>query len=389
MRHPLVLVLLSGCAWEVPLSPDPEAATNGIQGTVVVNATEVTGPVFVLLYDAADPPPPEGTGRPVNFDAIPASAFSGDGTGVVSAPFALTDVPDGTFLVTALADQDGDFNPLVSIAGGSTCGDMVGAHLADLVTGDIGAVTVAGGELQSDVTVAVAQDMTLERPAFVFANNGVTRYDPTLGEEAEDDTFTLSSTAVHADLIDSVSGEQVPFIELTGPFDGTDLCDTAFLLYVPDADGDGLPDPHPNEAFAAAGLPEVWPRVYLQYVGDEAAEGETWASEAIYDPEALIYGLYYAAAYGDTDNVLEVNTPYFLTEADFVFTGAAQRTGADGSSEVVYGDDVLAGDWGATVVSRTGQTWTVPNALADAETFPTTDATTYQPAAQAARLTVE
>ena len=143
LRTGFLALTMLGCGWEAPVIGDGEAATNVITGNVVVNAPEVSGPALVLLYDAFDPPPPEGTGRPINLASVAEDAFSG-GDGVLSAPFALTGVPAGTWLVTALLDQDQDFHPLIDATAGSTCGDMLGAYLSDITTGTLGSVTVDG-----------------------------------------------------------------------------------------------------------------------------------------------------------------------------------------------------------------------------------------------------
>ena len=387
VRYGLLALLGAGCTWEAPIMEADEAPTNVITGTVVVNASSVTGPTMVLLYDAADPPPPEGTGRPVNLATIPAADFSG-GAGVQSAPFALTGVPDGTWLVTALMDHDQDFHPLIDATAGATCGDMLGAYLADITTGDLGVVTVAGGQLADGVTVAVGSEMPLERPAFVITDDAVDR-------TGEDSSLTLTSTNVSA-----TDGQGWDVLELTGPMDvesayaggAYDPCDVSFAIYVPDDDGAGDGNPHPNAAYAAEGFIEAWPRVYLQYLGDgsvQLGEGESYTAEAVWASQ--VDALTAIARYGFTwEQVLasvglSFNMIAPILEFELYLPPVALHTDADGTETVVQGANVPAGSWAVTVVSITGQTWTLPNTLSSLGSA----SATYDASLQAQPITVQ
>ena len=373
----LLLLALGGCAYEAPVR-DSAVPANGITGEVVVNATTVDGPVYVLLYDAADPPPPDGTGRPINFAAISQDAFVG-GAGVQSAPFALTSVPDGTYLVTALLDHDRDFYPLMTATAGSTCGDTLGAYLSDLTTGQIGTVTVEGGELAEGITVALASTLTLERPAVVLSDNGINR-------QGTDPLFGIASTAIAATGTDS-TGDAWAVLTIDGPYDADapQACDTFLPLYLPDDDGAGDGNPHPNESYAAQGLIEIWPRVYLQYLGDGSVQleaGESYAAEAVWalplvDQTSFLTMLY--------TGELAFNTITPVTSLDLYVPAAAKHTLPDGTEAIVTGSDMPSGSWAVTVVSPTGQTWTLPNEL---YAFESADAT-YNPSQQAGALTVE
>lgn len=362
------LFLLLSCAYTPPLDTAADPTLNALAGEVVVTGTRSVGPTFVLLFDAADPPPPAGTGSPLDFGAISASEYTGlvedgQGGGVQSAPWALTGVPDGTFLVTALMDMDGDFQPLLTSNAGATCGDWLGAHLSDLSTGDVSPVSVSGGTLLDDVTIVVGNPVTTERPAFAVDAPVIDQTVETL------QMFTLESVGVHSQILD-----------LTGPFDGTDSCGTMFLEYAPDADGDGAPDPHPNPEYAAEGALDLWPKVYLQYYGPDAATpgggleaGESWAAEAIVYPLDVMTG------------AVPVGVPTPVTSLQLVWVPAAMHTLPDGTSEVVDAPNLPAGVWSITVVQITGQTWTVPNELA---AFPATDGS-FDPLSQAAGLGVQ
>ena len=73
-------LVVQGCAWEPPSDSTSEPFGNVLQGTVVFGSSERPSDSFVLLYDAYDPPPPEGTGGPVSLACVPADSFS-DGAG--------------------------------------------------------------------------------------------------------------------------------------------------------------------------------------------------------------------------------------------------------------------------------------------------------------------
>lgn len=340
----VLILLLSACTWTPPLDPDAEPVWNALAGEVVVTGAPDVAPTAVLLFDAADPPPPAGTGAPVDFSTVPPDAFTGDvadgfGAGVQSAPWALTEVADGSYLVTAILDADANFQPLFSVTAGATCGDWVGAHLADLSTGALSPVSVSGGRLLDDVTVVVGSEVTTQRPAFTLSEV------PVMDQTAQGmQTFTLLSTSIHSSVVN-----------FTGPFDGTDPCGTFFLLYVADADADGVPDPHPTPELAAQGALDLWPRVYLQLVADAQGnplpEGESWLAEAVGSPLPVLSG------------DLPVGVPTPATRYDVVWVPAAEHHTADGQVEVVTAPDLPAGAWSMTVVGLSGQTWTVPNEL--------------------------
>jgi hypothetical protein len=349
----VALLTLYACGWQVPADPDAPAVLNVLSGDVVVSGTSDVATTYVLLYDALDPPPPAGTGSPVSFAAVSASTFTGDGAGIQAAPYFVTRVPDGAWLLAALMDVDGDFDPLRPYAnGGATCGDWVGAHVSDLATGEAAPVTVSGGVLLDDVTVVVGVPMTTERPAFTLGTSGVSQTSP------DPQLFTLDATGIHSTILD-----------LADP--GTDPCGAAFVFYAPDADGDGQPDPNPDPDLAAEGLLDLWPRVYLQYLSPAA--GESWSAQAVVYPAPLL------------DGEATVGVPALVTSLEVVWVPAALHTLADGTQEVVTAPDLPAGAWSVTVVESTGQTWTLPNEVA---AYPASDPA-FDPSTQGATLGVE
>lgn len=372
-------LLAAACSYTPPVDPGAPAVLNGITGTVVLGADEPVDDVLVFLYDAADPPPPVGLGRPVTFATVPASAFTGDGVGMQGAPFSLTEVPDGTWLVSAIMDVDDDFFPLLDSNAGPTCGDWRGAHLADLVSLEVAPITVAGGRLVEDVTVLLAEEYTTERPAFTFADNTVEMgflLEPELElARLSELAFTVDSTGIDSDLL-----------RLAGPDEATADCLTGLLVLV-EPDAEGAPAPH--WVYGAIEVPEgnqaaqflqnnayaVWPRVLAVYTGEgdtALAPGEMYVSEAIHDPGAVARDW-------------PVGQPFPVASLDLTFVPGVQHVLPDGSTEFLLDPtEVPQGEWAVTVVSITGQTWTVPNEVA---AYPaTTD--DFDPLLQGARLQV-
>ncbi|MDP2312282.1 MAG: hypothetical protein Q8P41_05200 [Pseudomonadota bacterium] len=361
-------LLLVGCAYEVPTDPDAPDALNVLRGTVVVSGPEKAADTIMVLYNADYPPPPGGTGRPVSFATIPAAAFTSAGAdGVRSAAWALTNVPDGHWLVSALVDTDGNFNPITTSNSGSTCGDWSGAYYTDATSYVPAVISVSGGELLDGLTVSVEREVPIQRPAFEIVVDDTTDATIPFGFSA----FKLQSIGIHSEVYD-----------LEGPYDGTDQCDTAFWLYTTDADGDGAADAHPNATFAASGAKDYWPRVYLRYTDDTLPPGEFYGSEAISGAALFGGGLHDTEApYGPL-----LNTPVPATTYDVSFPGAAVYVYADGTQESVTDPaQIPRGEWSVTVVQYTGQLWALPNVLID---YDATDES-FDPATQGLSLTIE
>ncbi len=329
---------LTGCEWNPPLDQRAEEAGNVLAGELVVLRESEPANAFVLLYAAEDPPPPAGTGRPVNFAAIPAKAFSTNEAGLAAASWHLTGVEDGAWLIQALLDVDGDFHPGSSATGGATCGDLAGAHVGPSVEspGDLSPapVTVAGGSLEGNLSVLVSTEVPLERPAF-FVDPST----PTVARAGG--VFRLMSTAVKSPVLN--------FPQVWDP-GAPSVCAVAFPMIV------ALTSPTDGSA------PEVdpinsWPKVYLEYQPETPlSEGERWLGQAFADPTAALVAGIVTPGSGEIG---------LVTELDLVFPGVVQHELPNGQVELVSEpNQIPAGNWSITVISPTGQTWSVPNELA-------------------------
>ena len=158
MRSPIPIILLAACGYRPPVDTGDTETGNSITGTLVVSGVDCPAPTMVLAYDASSPPPPAGRGGPKGFSTVPAEAWSAADQGISSAPYSLTGLEDGSWILTGLMDLDGDFNPFSSVLAGATCGDVGGLHVRDLETLAAAPVTVSGATRTSDITIILEFD---------------------------------------------------------------------------------------------------------------------------------------------------------------------------------------------------------------------------------------
>lgn len=349
---------LAGCGNEAPENPFAPELGNVLRGTVVAGNVPVTQPVILFLSDANNPMPPAGTGRPITFGTVPGRDFTEVERGVRAAPFSLTGLPDGDFLLTGFMDLDRNFHPGASTLAGATCGDLAGAWLGGLDSTTPEVISVAGDELIDNIAVLLGRRIPTERPAFTVAEDA----QASLGG-----VLQLSSVAIEARFGDIA-------LSLTGPFntDAPDPCDTAFWVHLRDEDADGEIDPHPT--LGALGASDVWPRVYLRWLGEPVDENQDGfanrfdrggiPSDVSFATEGLPFAPQLATL---PPEQLEprIGSPFPVTSLDVALPPVARRFGPEDPPEgsIVSAADVPAGAWSITVVSETGQTWAIPNEL--------------------------
>ncbi len=353
----LVPILLAACAYTAPDNPYANTIGNGITGSVVVDGLEVTGPVIVLLVDAANPMPPAGTGRPVSFSTVPASAFTDGTSGLRAAPWALTNVPDGDWLLTALMDNDGNFHPSVPTLGGTTCLDLAGAHLASLSGREPAVVSVRGGQLVHDVTILLAATVPTSPPVFTLQQ-----------ADTIDLTSPLPVVQLVSSPVDAAYGEGLSLV-VPPPGDPPNPCAAFMTVHVRDLDLDGLPDPHPDYP-PETGVADVWPRVYLEWLGEPLDTDADGVSDAFDRGDAtaryVTEGLPYTPQLlgGAPEDLARIGAPFAATTLDVAWSGAVQELMADGTTNLLTDPAAVPrGAWSVTLIAETGQTWTVPNEL--------------------------
>ena len=323
--------------------------TTSIAGTVTVDAAvgDPAGPGVVLRYDCADPPPPAGSGRPLDLSIV-TSWDVGVGT------FAFSEVPAGSCnIVTGFVDSDSDFDAFYDVTAGTTAGDVA----IDAQVVSVGAADSAGVVAPVIVGLQASVVVPLERPAFVFADalsSGV----PTMQVSQAVGTTPPVTLGLGTVSLDTIFGD-------TGaPVFG--------VTFAPDADADifGWPDDNNGD-----GLPDaLWPRILLRKLDPADPLGL-----APLDPPVLLPGVVLTidpAAPFDTstslvaaalDDGVDVNAPHlYPTTSLTVVVPGLVITSLDplGLSPIELYGDAVAGDYQVLVMNSTGQTWNVPNELA-------------------------
>lgn len=343
-------LLLAGCDDEVPLNPYAGDPPNVLRGDLLVGATDDRGVGVVLLSAAEDPPPPLGTGRPVSFVGIGPDRFTPTDAGLIAAPFTLEDVPDGAWILTGLMDHDLDFHPGLPTLAGATCGDRTGAWIG--ADGLPAVVQVAGGQLVEPLIVALGAPLTTERPAF-----SIDAAAPIQPGQA----FGLTSIGLSATYGSDLS------LVIAGPSNPIQACESSFLLHFHDVDRDGVVDPRPDLP-AETGLLDVWPRIYVEWLGEVGETGLTRDDPARYVTEAIPYSPCGPPGCAPPEATV-IGAPTRVSHLTALLLPAVVRIDASGVTSVPP-DQVPAGAWSITVVLETGQTWTVPNELGGGSPFP-------------------
>ncbi|MBN2800820.1 MAG: hypothetical protein JXX28_16915 [Deltaproteobacteria bacterium] len=379
----MLLLALAACAYQAPPDTGAEPFGNALTGSLVFFGDQAPGDAIVFVTPAAAPMPPQGTGRPITFAAVPAEAFT-VGEGLPSAPWGVSELPDGAYTVTALVDMDRDFHPLAlpsPFAGGSgalagaTCGDWVGAYPA--AEGGLAEVEVTGGAWVDELPVLLTTALSTERPAFTLAAAPLSRSAAAAGELQG---MRVESTPIYTSVPTS-EGTTFAYT-LQGEESPSARCRVSFLVHAVDADGDGAVDARAD----LPTLPDLWPRVGLSYLGtpedDDGdgvaerytaglSEGESWSGLATVSPALLAE--------------LPVGSPTLRTSLDLLWVPVGLHT-ADGATTVVQDPHQLPpGAWAITLIEETGQVWTLPNALAGLPS----NHPDYDPILQGATLVLE
>ncbi len=379
MKRALLAACLLGLAAcePPPVFPGADKRQNSragrIEGQVVVSST-ARGKVVLFLYDAARPPPPLGTGRPLTFSVVPRDAVFGEAAdgdaGPFTAPFAFSLVAPGRYLLRGFVDADDDFIPWYGVTADVTEGDVGGGavtatralRIIEVGTDEAGWPVPA---LDVPVTLSDAARVPLDRPAFSVPAA------PALEGRPE---VTLAGAQVSVELVATPLVEGV--VSQASP---------AFLLRLVDDDGDGLPDDANGD-----GVPDVWPRVVVRklagehpltdendldrnglldaegvdYAHVDPGTGATIAADGKPDLVVLAAGFdvsEYAAQLVDAQGrVKQAPTP--VPRLTLVLRARALDVSVPAAPGVLQA--VPAGTWSITVIQQTGQTWRVPNELA-------------------------
>jgi uncharacterized protein (DUF2141 family) len=324
----------------VTVAPLAAPPANSVSGTVAWRGDPSirSGNIVVQAYrdDPFNPPPPLGAARPVRVQILPASAAVADAQGF-TASYRIGGLPQGSYVVQALDDVDGNFSPLALLQT-PTAGDLLGAALDG--QGRPASIAVSGS-VTANVTLATR--LPADPPAFEI--------DPTTPAQMPADQVTPVRFSVSARPLAFPAGKA------GAPHFAVQLVRDSGGAAV-DADHDGLAD--------------VWPRVFLvrldpsdpagltQYVSPDLHTTRTQVIPAAVDPTPFLPALQPQpggnAAPVVTDKLTIVVRPVLL---DASAAGAPpQRI------------PLQPGAYRIVLISQGGQAWQIPNEAGSAALDP-------------------
>lgn len=346
-------LLLSACE-PPPVVPTADIRQNEhasrIEGDVIVTGA-ARGNAVVFLYDAAKPPPPVGTGRPLTFTTVSRTTLFGasdTGNGPFTAPFAFSLVKPGNYLVRGLIDANSDFIPWYGVTADSNAGDVGGAAV-DPITRAPRVIAVDGAALDVSVSFSDAARVPVDRPAFQV------------------------STQVPA--VTVMQGMPPVVLELEPqPIDEgvVKQPQPVFLAQLIDDDRDGVPDDRNGD-----GVPDQWPRVVVRKIADgenllldDTGDYTHVVNMTPQSPDGVPDTVVLAAAIDPTENLpLLVDAlgaprpqPVPVTKLKIVIRPLALD--ATSSLQPVPLVTMPPGRYALILINPTGQTWRVPNELA-------------------------
>ena len=342
---------LIGC--DVPIEPREHTAEPAtvISGTIELGdfGPESGGDAVLFRYDCVSPPPPLGTGRPVDFLLVPESRFD-EGR----AAFVFSSVPpEVCSLILGFIDVDGDFHYALDIAAQPSAGDL-GLDSVQRVTGGI----------EDDLDFIAPPSPVTLRPTSVYGHDR-----PAFRVAGQDDEIEM--------LLGTEPGTTPPVrLDLVSAILTTDLLrleEPAFdVVFGADGDGDGRPDDGNGDT-----LPDVdWPKVYVQRLDPGDPTGATLA-----DPPVLLPGVvmavdpeaqsseYSLLAEAEALGVALDETGLLVTTEIRVYVPALVVTSLD-PVEVTPLESVAAsgvpvgGAYSILVMNPDGRLWQLPNVLA-------------------------
>ena len=324
--------LLAACEPpEVAPAADQTGETFGVIEGDLTALGPARGDAVLLLFRADAPPPPVGTGRPVNFLVVPQEQLFGDaaGDGPFSTRFQLPLVPPGTYTLRGFLDADRDWNPFFWITNLPTAGDVGGGYL-EVATAAFAPIEVKAGEVARAGAVFSSADpraaMAWERPAFE-----VVEAPEIPADLAAPVRLTLRTRPIEGRYV-SQDPERVRFVHRLADVNGDGVVD--------DDNGDGLPD--------------TFPKVFLRRVSD--------GDPLVDDPEdVLIPALVDAVPYLPALGALEDGRELPATELSVIVPPVAIHSA---TRERI---PLRPGRYAILVIPHTGQLWRVPNELAPGE----------------------
>lgn len=381
-RTSLLLVALAFSCEPPPVAPGADKRQNTrparIEGQVVVSSA-ARGNVTVLLFDAARPPPPTGTGRPLSFAVIPKDKVFGRvrdfDTGPFTANFAFSLVNPGQYQLRAFVDANGDWIPWYGVTN-------------EVNAGDIGGAAIDSISRQPAIIDVPSSDDGTPRPA--------TNVTVTIGDTArvpvDRPVFEVSQPNSTVPLVEAVlAGAPLALdLRLKPVMEGAiNAGQPVFLARFIDDNMDGAPDDANGD-----GVPDLWPRVVVRKLSSEPTanpladendldrngvidesgvdyEHLNPMSGAVIPPDGIPDLVVLAAGINPTelapmllDQMGRVKqTPTPVARLPIVIRPTALDATDSRRPAPIKG--IPEGRYAITVIQQTGQTWRVPNELQD------------------------
>ncbi len=367
---------LSGCELDVVPNRDSTPEASAISGVVRVDGA-LYGAVYLMLYSCDDPPPPSGSGSPVDFVVLPRTDFTDRQADFV---FPLVTAGDpGTedteagaacYLIAGFVDSDNDFNPFFGVTGQVTAGDIGGDPVVVSVPG--AAIDGEPIPLVDGVVVELTTPVPFDRPSFEVWPTHLSSSAGPCGTAVDEGTplgLSIGKDTEYPGPYDLVCAtmEALPL--------ETNLVDVKAplfsMVFAADDDGDLLPDDLNGDT-----IPDViWPKVLLQRL--DTTDPYLLTTQ---DPPALIPAIVLPQdllgdpAYDHIMDYMLAGNPFdgetvypvdhlnllvpelLVTDADTLQTETLENVAASGME--------LTGLYQILVMNSSGQVWSTPNELA-------------------------
>jgi hypothetical protein len=370
------MLLAAGCELDVVPNRDSVAEASAIHGTVRVDGA-LYGAVYLMLYSCEDPPPPAGSGSPVDFVVLPRTDFTDRQADfvfplVVAGEPGTADTEAGAacYLVGGFVDSDNDFNPFFNVTAQVTAGDIGGSAVMVTVPG----APIAGEPipLVEGVVVELATPVPFDRPSFEVWPTHVSSSAGPCGTAVDEGSplgLAVGKDTEYPGPYDLVCAtmEALPLetslVNVDTPLFG--------LVFAADGDGDNLPDDLNGDT-----IPDViWPKVLLQRLDTTDPNLLTTQDPPILIPAIVLpqdlfgdpafdylYAYLISGQPLDGETVVPVDhlnlliPELMVTDATTLATETLENVAATGME--------LSGLYQILVMNSTGQVWSTPNELA-------------------------
>ena len=304
-----------------------------ISGTLTVPAGSAVFGAYVYAFNAANPPPPAGTGTPVSADYHSGLEFcppssTGTCTPVTTVNFSLPNLIAGRYVVTAVVDTRGDYAVSPTLYAAAPGQGTLAASGVTALTG------TSGGTVNLNVLAASAMPA---RPSFGLGSGGV----PVTGDVTSlfPDAITPQRISLHAQTLSTL----VSTVAEAAP--------ASFPVSL-ECDASGAPT---NRYFA--NLPGLYPKIQIVRLADSDPTGLTLDPNTTIIP-ATIDPIPFVGRLGTCAAPVVLSG---VTDLSVLLSPIALQLSADKNS--FQQTAIPKGRYGIVLLSSTGQTWRIPNEL--------------------------